>query len=751
MRIKDFLKQRIVVIVFIVAIIFTVFCAVRISLPKQVYNYSGEMIFESNGGIQSAIAYEKIKLPMGVYKIKLEYQTDTSMQNTCIVEDGTVYYGGLLSNQECLYKNLTSTEFPIWLFEGTDNLQVRINFGGVGNLKTGNLSIYETNGLWTMLLTIIWGIVLTIIAVLGYRYYDQSIGIEKSKKNVAIGLLFVVLLASLPYLMGGMMDSADGTYHLQRIEGVKDGILSGQFPLRLEPNWLFGYGYANSVFYCNTLLYLPAVFRLLGFTITTCFSIYCITLNTVTALISYYCFSRIFKDRYIGLMCSALYTLSIFRIYKLVITAAIGEGSAVTFIPLVFYGLYRVFTEDVKDKSYKTCWIPITVGYAGLMQTHVLTCEITAFLTIIICILFIKKIFVKETFLELSKGAFSALAVSCWYLVPFLDYYTTENMHIRHVAARTIQDRGLYLPQLFYHWWKLGSNAVSGDMGMVNSHAMGIGLILGIGFFVFLILWFCGQWKAMRNCKIISMGKVSCIMGGMLMLMSLNIFPWDRIQRINSITASLVSSLQFPNRFLGWGTVFLVAVFGSLVCYFSKAGQKWNYYISVILVLLGITTSSMYLLDHVNRNNDFYNIYNHGAMGYGYISGGEYVVEGTNSVILDFDVPSSSDNVEILTYDKEYLHMWVRCTNNSGEMGYIELPLLHYTGYRAYRTSNGEELSAEKGNNNVVKVSIPCGFDDEIEVTFVSPVHWRISELITYAWWLLIVGIIVKRQWKKHK
>ena len=53
MRIKDFLKQRIVVNVFIVAIIFTVFCVVRISLPKQVYNYSGEMIFESDGGIQN--------------------------------------------------------------------------------------------------------------------------------------------------------------------------------------------------------------------------------------------------------------------------------------------------------------------------------------------------------------------------------------------------------------------------------------------------------------------------------------------------------------------------------------------------------------------------------------------------------------------------------------------------------------------------------------------------------------------------
>ena len=751
MRIKDFLKQRIVVNVFIVAIIFTVFCVVRISLPKQVYNYSGEMIFESDGGIQNAIVFDKIKLPMGVYKLKLEYQTDTNMQNLCMVEDGTVFFGGLLVNGETLYENLTSTDITLWLFEGTESLQVQIKFCGEGSLKTGNLSVYETNCLWTMLLTVVWGIILVVLLILAYRHYDRTVGIAKEKKSIAFGLFLVVLIASLPYMMGGTVAGADLTYHLQRIEGVKDGLLSGQFPVRLEPRWLFNHGYANAIFYCNTLLYLPAFFRLLGFPIVTCYSIYCIALNIATAYISYYCFSKIFKNRVIGLLCSALYTLSIFRIYEMVIPVAVGEVSAMTFMPLVFYGLYRVFTEDVKLKSYKNCWIPITIGYAGLIQTHVLSCEVTAFLTLITCVVFIKRIFVKETFWELSKGALSALAISFWYLIPFLDYYINENMHIRHVSERTIQNRGLYISQLFCHWCKLEDNENASEFVMENSHAMGVGLILGLGFFVFLIMWVRGRWRHEFSDKVVAMGKVSCIMGGMLMLMSLNVFPWDRIQGINSITASLISSLQFPSRFLGWGTVFLVSVCGCLLWYFGQVGKKCNYYIGIICILLGVITSSMYLLDYVNRDEDFYQLYSYEGMGYGYISGGEYVVEGTEAGQLTFDVPNSSDNVNILKYDKEYLRMWVECTNISGEEGYIELPLLHYTGYRAYRISNGEELLTEKGNNNVVRVSIPCGFDDEIEVKFVSPVYWRISELITYVWWLVVITIIVKKQWKRYK
>ena len=61
-------------------------------------------------------------------------------------------------------------------------------------------------------------------------------------------------------------------------------------------------------------------------------------------------FHIFFKDRIIGLVCSALYTLSIFRFFKLVMVGAVGEGSAYTFLPLVVYGIYLVFEKDVEDR-----------------------------------------------------------------------------------------------------------------------------------------------------------------------------------------------------------------------------------------------------------------------------------------------------------------------------------------------------------------------------------------------------------------
>lgn len=750
MKKTDIFKRRYIKIVLFIAIILSLFCVIRMIMPKQQYHYSGGAVYDDGAVVGDIPVYEKIALPMGVYSVQLNYDTDTNIQNRCWVTDGTVFTNGLLTNGEHLYEGLDKTDFRMWLFEDTEDLQIQVSYNGQGYLKVGDLSIYETNQLWTLFLTVIWSITATVCAFAYFKFYDRTVGFEKEQKTVGFWLFVIIFMASLPYLLGSNFPGADLTYHMQRIEGIADGIVSGQFPLRLEPEWIHGHGYANAIFYCGTLLYLPAILRLLGFTVTTSYNIFCIALNIATALISYYCFTKIFKNRYIGLTCSALYTLSIFRIYKLMITSAVGEGSAVTFMPLVFYGLYKAFTAKPTEKSYKTTWIPIAIGYAGLIQTHVLSCEITAFLTIIVCLLSVKKVFRKETFLELAKGALAAFLASLWYLIPFLDYYINEDMHIRHVSARTIQDRGLYIPQLVFNWWKLGENAPGGDVGMLHSHAVGIGFILILGFVVFGILWFRGNYRE-QNSPVIQMGKFSMIMGGMLMLMSLNIFPWDKIQNLNSVTAALVSSLQFPNRFLGWGTVFLVAIFGCLLWYFNKNRKRWHYYLAVICAILGIATSGIYLINYVCLNEQGLIIYNEEGMGFGYISGAEYVVEGTEYSSLYYSSPVSSTDVEITDYEKEYLNVQLECVNSGTAEGYIELPLLHYTGYRAYAESTKEELSTQKGTNNVVRVVIPAGFSDKIEVKFVPPIHWRISEIVTYTWWIIIGALCINRMFRRWK
>lgn len=745
MKTADFWKLKSTKILLSVSIFLVILCVVRMLWPNREYLYEGETLFQEGVPVSGYPVFENISLPMGVYRVELAYSCSTDMQSLCEVQDGGVFKGGLLTHGEQLYSGLSGTDFHMWIFERADALQVLINYDGQGYLQTGDLCIYETNQLWGICLTVIGTVTLLLLAIQMLWWYDRRYGISQENKNVIFLLFVLTLVASVPYLTGMTPSGADLGYHLHRIEGIKDGILSGQFPVRLEPEWVHGHGYANGIFYCGTLLLFPALLRIIGFPVTFSYNCYCIALNAATVLIAYYSFSRIFGNKYIGVVGSALYTLSVFRIYKLVFASAVGEGSAVTFMPLVVYGFWRVFTEDEHGKAYHSCWIPLAFGYAGLIQTHVLSCEITAFLTILVCAGAVKKIFRKETFRELCKGAVGALLLSLWFLVPFLDYYIREDMHIKHVWARTIQERGLYLAQLLFNWWRFGDNALIGESGMWHSHALGVGFVLILGFLVFGGLWFGGRLRN-SDSRIWIMGKVSFVLGTMLMWMSLEIFPWDKIQNSGRLAASLVSSLQFPNRFLGWASTFLVLVFCCCLYYFREKQQKVFYFAGLLCVLAGIATSSLYLYDHICRDHNQLILYNEEGMGKGYISGEEYLVQGTEEQTLLYHPPVTSEGILITDYEKGALRADFRCNNVSGGEGYVELPLLHYYGYQAYAGEGEQPLSVCKGDNNVVRVIIPADCNMQITVKFVSPWYWRIAEAVSYMAGLWILAACLRRR-----
>lgn len=729
-------KKKPIIIWTCLGLVSMLYLTIRALMPNHVYQFEGSTSFEP-GVAQQVVIYEGISLRPGVYQIILEYVSDTDLVAVCSLQDGTVFSGGLLTDGEPMYGGLDATGYAAWLYESTENLQVTISYGGRGQLTTGGLIIKETNQLWTMLMVIIAAVWIAVGATAVFCYYDKNYCVSKEKKHIFFCIMVISLVASVPYLCGYNITGADLTYHLQRIEGVKDGLLGGQFPVRLEPRWVYDHGYANAIFYCNTLLYFPAILRLLGFTVCSSYNAYCIVLSIATSWISYYCFSRIFGKYNIGIICSALYTLSIFRIYKLIITSATGEGSAVTFLPLVIYGLYRIFTEEPKDRKYKTAWIPLMLGFTGLIQTHVLTCEITALVTLVYCLVYIRKVFCRNTFLELTKGAISALLLSLWFLVPFLDYYITQDVHIKHVSARTIQDRGLYFAQLAFHFWTTGSNSPSAEGGMQYSHPVGVGLVLLIALGFFLIIWFSGCLRK-ENQKSLTFVKVTSLIGVMLLFMSLRCFPWDRIQSINPVFAALVSSLQFPNRFLGWGTLLLIFVFGYCLCFYENQDKRLFYGL-ICGAVIGVTTSGMYLLDHVNRDQDYFTIYNEESMGFGYISGAEYLIQGTDESLLTFSRAVAGENVEIDHYEKAFLSARFDCVNAGDSESFVELPLLLYKGYRAVDAISGRLMEVFPSDNQTLCVLIPAGYSGNIQVGFVSPVYWRIAELVSLGTVVLLI------------
>ncbi len=399
-------------------------------------NYDAEtgcFIDESAGQQGNAVDFCEIALPKGVYSVSLHYETDTHMHNLCEVTDDTVGFKMMKTNMEHLYASLHQTDFNMWVLQGSKHLTAHAYYDGVGTLLVTGLTIRETNALYRIYL--FWIVVFSLLWNGAYLYiqYDRKYQIPAIDKNVLFGLGVVLIFSSFLLMVDYSIPGGDLLYHLLRIEGIKDNLLAGQFPSRISPEWQQGYGYASPIFYGETLLYIGSFFRLIGFTVTTSYRLFFFVINILAIGISYYSFSKLFKDKYIGLLCTALYVLSVYRIYKMFVCGLFGEAFGMMFLPLLAYGFYQVFTGDIRDINYKKSLIPLVIGFSGILQSHFLTGELAGGVTICLCLFFWKKVFRKETFFVLAKTVIYSVLLSAWFLVPFADYMLTGDFVIHHV------------------------------------------------------------------------------------------------------------------------------------------------------------------------------------------------------------------------------------------------------------------------------------------------------------------------------
>lgn len=653
------------------------------------------------------------------------------MENRCTAADAAASLGGVATNGEHLYAGLDSTDFEVWITDGNGSLQIQASYGGTGYLLVKGVRIYDSGAMQRMLLflaLLLFGCV-DLVLWRRLRRGGEETGIEN--RLVAAGLLLTVVVSSYPLLTNYVISGGDLLFHLLRIEGVKDGLLSGQFPVRIAPEWQRGHGYACPVFYGDALLLIPALLRLIGFTIQTSYKAFLLLLNIGTCLISYYSFKKVCGNKYIGMMCSMLYTLSIYRIFKMYFTGGLGEAVSLMFFPLLAVGFYKIFTEDTGGREYRWNWVLPVIGFCGILQSHVLSTYIVSGFVVLLCIALWRKVFRRETFLVLAKIVVFTALVSAWFVVPFLDYTFSGKFVVNHVSGRKIQHRGLHIAQLFKLFFHAGGNIYYYDKGMVSAEPVGVGGALMAGLALFgLLVWIRktdNLDKGMRKA-----GELAALLGICAMAMSTYLFPWDRIQRINQLAATLTSSLQFPSRFLGVATTVLVFVAGIAgVCVWNMGKPLWkSWFLAGMsgLALLG----GIYLLNDIcdTPSKSALYLYNIGGMGTGYISGAEYLPVDTDAELFTYRPPVAGDGVEVCGYEKDYLNMEVSCINHSQDAGYIDLPLLYYKGYRG-KAYDGSSLEVCAGVNNVVRVLVPGGYEGTLSVGFVSPWYWRAAELVS--------------------
>jgi hypothetical protein len=442
-----------------------------------------------------------------------------------------------------------------------------------------------------------------------------------------------------------------------------------------------------------------------------------------------------------------LYTLSVYRAYKLYGCGAFGEAFGVLFLPFLAYGFYGVFTRDIKEENYKRSWIPLTIGFSGLLQSHLLTCEMAGFFTIILCLIEIKKVFRRETFLVLGKTVVYTCLLSAWYLVPFLDYMLTGNFVIQNVSARTIQNRGLYLSHLLFTFPGVGGSSDYENNGMVGSDPITVGAALIAVLLIWLAVCFFRKNEGMSR-KYRRPGWIAAGFGAAALAMSLSAFPWDEIHSWNQVTRTLVSSIQFPNRWLSIASISLVMLAGVLGKWiWEKAeGQKFFIFFAGMAVLTML--SNVYLLTGYAQDGRVVRVYNSEGMGTGYISGAEYLPYGADATKFVHRDPVADEGIVLETYEKQGLTIDITCTNTGEGEALVRMPLLYYKGYVTYDTDTGESFETFADEDFFVTVAIPAGYSGSLRTCFKSPWYWRLAELVNV---LFLAGLLWQAYFRRRR
>ncbi len=575
---------------------------------------------------------------------------------------------------------------------------------------------------------------------------------EEIRSHIKILILLTVVI-SIPLMVNYLFNSAhDLRFHLTRIEGIKEELLNGNFPVKMQTYWLHGHGYPVSVFYGDILLYFPAILRYFGVSIQSAYHYYVLMINIGTVFISYYCFSKMHNAK-TGLICTIVFSLNIFRLYDVYTRAAVGEYTAIMFMPLVLYGMWRVYMLPEESKEHGRSWIPLTIGCAGIFLSHMLSTVMTAFFMILTALILWKKTFRKKTFIALMKAAVLTLLLTIWFLVPFLDYMTSGTYVVNDISRYTpyrLELKGTFPAQLFMNSYSVMQSSTGTGTGAANDMPLTVGvasMLVLAGWFVFC----CGKERDRGEKK---EEYLAVLLSVLCLGMTLYFFPYTLIADKFPIMAMTINSLQFSWRLYAVAGVLLVW----LLCIILRKewlAKKKKQVFAGVLVLIAFWQGLSYMSDVLNEAS-VCRIFQNGGLSTMDIVFGEYLIIdwGEDFEIADYTshyedrLTYEEDAVSVSDWHRDDGKVFVSLVNHSDQIQRVEVPLINYKGNHAL-TDTGDELQTTSGTANRVSVLIPEGYNGTIQVGFSEPWYWRLCEAISFV--ALVCLIIYPAIKKKQK
>ncbi len=697
-------------------------------------------------------------IPAGIYKADISYSAsyDTSVDNKPVVKIITFDETGdvnRFSDDAYLYDHVTQIRSRIYMGKNAGPFYSFFVLYGAGDtvIESVTVSEYMPARLLVFLVVFVFLILFDLLIM-----YLPSLGKEKTMTLVLLTVLTVIV--SLPFFAGSAMHGHDVGFHMYRVGALGESIRNGQFPVRYMPGAYYGHGYIIDIFYANIFLLPSALLYMLGLPLYAAYNSFLFFISVATVIIAYISFKGVFGSSKWGVTGAYMYAFSMYRLCNVYVRSDAGELSAMAFLPLVIYGLYRIYTSEKRD--LKNC-IPFMVAAFGLVQSHILTVLLCIFFIVIFALAFIKKTVKKLPELLFSAGAL--LILNLFYLVPVFSSFMGMGMSTGRAAVADTEKSALIISRIldFCVTYREPDKTVLlyNDMLFSPGPVALVCLVLFAAMAAFILIRRKNTDKTVLKTGMVCFGL--CIVAAFI---SSAAFPWEKIIETGGVM-SFFTSMQFPWRFM--------EVADPLACFAAVSGlvliEKSGIRTAVLggslaIVMVALTVTGLVYADsYMDLNSEYgwntrdnftairpdWTYFPEGLNRYlsqdtgAKTAGGEYIThylkgEGADSPVIGYEVLTCRDSV------KQF-----RLVN--GEMNtVVTLPVFALDNIRVL-DGDGREIIHGRSADCKVTVRVPSGTDTVITVKYMVPVLWKICDLISLLGLVTLVAFFSKNSKKSQK
>ena len=179
--------------------------------------------------------------------------------------------------------------------------------------------------------------------------------IKQIKENSLVSYIIIILIGiilSISLTKIQIRDTHDGSLHMLRLLGTVDTLEIGQFPPLINQNYCKGVGYSMNLFYPPLVTYLPILLKFITSNYMGALKLFGAICIIASGITMYKLVYQITKKRTIALLSAIFYLIAPYKLANVYKRFAIGEFTAMVFIPLVFLGLYNLIQQDGKKHYY---------------------------------------------------------------------------------------------------------------------------------------------------------------------------------------------------------------------------------------------------------------------------------------------------------------------------------------------------------------------------------------------------------------